>query len=350
MVLVIAGTRPEIIKLAPVVHELKRRQVDYELLLSSQHYNDCLTKFFLMDLNLTTPSELSVMNEPDPANQVATLLRRSVSMLGVGDESVIVQGDTNTALAAALATRKLSRYLYHVEAGLRSRDWNQPEEHNRKIIDHIADMNFAPTNVALGHLIQEGIDTSMFVTGNTVVDAVKMVEDKIPDNMFSDKEFVYLTLHRAELVDDRGRFKYMLQALSKTDKHFVWPMHPRTRMRIKQFNLNQYLRKKRYTIIEPVDYLHSLSLLKHCECVATDSGGLVEEATVLKKPCIILRQYNDRPEAVMAKHAFVPGWAIDQIVKTFEMYEDWYHPYVDNPYGDGNAAKMIVDKIRETRW
>jgi len=255
---------------------------------------------------------------------------------------VVMQGDTNTTLAGALVARKRNLTLYHVEAGLRSYDWKQPEEHNRRIVDHIADVNFAPTTVNLTSLYDEGIYNGI-VTGNTVIDLALRYKDTIEGKL---ENFGYLTLHRAETVDSQERLSVLLQTLGKLPYNFMWPLHPRTRKRIAQFSLDI---PRNISVCEPVSYLQSLMLLKSCKFVSTDSGGLVEEATVFNKPVVILREYTDRPEAISAKQASLVEEFTEARIKVAFGIVNKTIPKA-SPFGDGHAAERICDEIirRET--
>jgi len=338
MIDLIAGTRPEIIKLAPVIHQLERLNVDYRLILSGQHYDYEMLEVFIENFNLENLVTMPPADEGDVAHRFAEIILRLTHY--VTSEKVVVQGDTDTALAGALVARKRHKILYHVEAGLRSYDWRQPEEHNRKMIDRISDVLFAPTNLAKINLLRS-YHQKVYVTGNTIIDAIKMVESKLkPVNV--PKDFVYLTLHRAETVDDRKSLNDVLSSLEKIDEQLVWPLHPRTKKRIEEFELTI---PENVILIKPVDYLESLWLLKNCKFLMTDSGGLVEEATYFRKFTLILRRFNDRPEACHAGFAVLTHLDPGLIVYNARTASKRVIPSQPCPYGDGKAAERIVRHI-----
>jgi len=337
MLLLFAGTRPEIIKLAPVVWELKKQRVPFRFVVSGQHYNVELVDWFLKDCKLSDIVRLSSVKEEDPVKQLRTLISRVSAAIRVYKPSVVVvHGDTNTTLAAALSARKYSLKLCHVEAGLRSYDWRQPEEHNRIVVDHISDELFIPTVRNLMNLTSERVSGTLHLTGNPIVEAVKEFSKYTENPVYS--EYVYLTLHRAETVDNESEFRSVISAIGKSEQLCVWPIHPRAEKRLAQFNIAL---PKNIITIKPVNYVESLSLLKYCKFVATDSGGLVEEATVLQKPVVILRKFNDRPEAVSEGFATMTYLEEHYIIKHFELAECRTVPK-KSPYGDGKASKRIV--------
>jgi len=340
--MLVAGTRPECIKLAPVHYELRKRKIKHAFVHSGQHYDRKLTFDIINELKLDIHCTSPVLEE-NPVMQLARLMRRINKLVDFYKaNTIVVQGDTNTTLAGALVARKRNLTLYHVEAGLRSYDWRQPEEHNRRIVDHIADVNFAPTTVNLTSLYDEGIYNGI-VTGNTVIDLALRYKDTIEGKL---ENFGYLTLHRAETVDSQERLSVLLQTLGKLPYNFMWPLHPRTRKRIAQFSLDI---PRNISVCEPVSYLQSLMLLKSCKFVSTDSGGLVEEATVFNKPVVILREYTDRPEAISAKQASLVEEFTEARIKVAFGIVNRTIPKA-SPFGDGHAAERICDKItrRET--
>ena len=340
--MLVAGTRPECIKLAPVHYELKKRKIKHAFVHSGQHYDRRLTFDIINELNLDVHCTSPILEEK-PTKQLARLMQRIDKLVNFYKANIVVmQGDTNTTLAGALVARKRNLTLYHVEAGLRSWDWRQPEEHNRRIVDHIADVNFTPTSYTKRILKEEGI-TNGIRTGNTVIDLALRYKDTV---VAQPEDFGYLTLHRAETVDNEERLSILLQTLGKLPYNFMWPLHPRTKKRINQFNLSI---PGNISICEPVSYLQSLMLLKSCKFVATDSGGLVEEATVFNKPVVILREYTDRPEAISAKQASLVGKFTEERIKVAFGIVNKTIPKA-SPFGDGHAAERICDEIirRET--
>ena len=341
MIAFIMGTRSEIIKLAPVIEQARKRHWEYKVYLSGQHYDVALVDQFLQLFEIDRVVRIPPVFNFSDAHRLAIIMAKlSWYMAAAKPSVVVVQGGTNTALAGALIARKMNAVLAHVEAGLRSWDWRQPEEHNRRVIDAISDINFAPTMRALQNLKDENIYSRSvcIVTGNTVVDVVKGLN--IPEEPRW-RDSVFLTLHRAETVDYIDRLKAVIDGLIETGERFIFPVHPRTKRLLRYFELPE-----RFKILEPLGYLESLSLVKSCKFVATDSGSLVEEATTLGKRVVILRDFNDRPEAEESGHAVLAGTTKEGIVDAFRRVQH-LRPRGFNPFGDGNASEIIADFLEQ---
>jgi len=262
---------------------------------------------------------------------------------------ILVEGDTNTVLAGALTATKLGIKVGHVEAGLRSYDRNMPEEINRILADHCSDVLFAPTEKSKNILLGEGIaKNKIFVTGNTIVDAVhqnlQLALQKVDLHSFldvNDGNYFLCTIHRQENVDNQRRFKMILRGLESLQKKFnlpvVYPIHPRAKKQLKSYNI----KVNNIEIIEPLDYLAFLKLESTAKLILTDSGGVQEEACILSVPCVTLRDNTERPETVEVGSNVLAGSDPKEIVrKTGFMLKRktcW-----KNPFGDGNAAKRII--------
>jgi UDP-N-acetylglucosamine 2-epimerase (non-hydrolysing) len=261
-------------------------------------------------------------------------------------------------LAAALTGVKLGLPVAHVEAGLRSYDWRMPEEHNRRMVDHVSDILFAPTSLSEKNLIQERVHGKVFVTGNTIIDAVSLyVTQGCSDIMrrvpFS--EFCLATVHRQENVDEPGVLRQLVAVLTEMSIPVVLPLHPRTNHRLHDFGLYEELAScPRICMLPPTGYLDTLVLMKNCKFILTDSGGLQEEATApsIRKRVVLMRSSTERPEAVDSGFVTVAGVhkenvmaAIDNVIKNHAVELPG-----KSPYGDGKAAERIVDVVlRETR-
>jgi UDP-N-acetylglucosamine 2-epimerase (non-hydrolysing) len=262
---------------------------------------------------------------------------------------VAVEGDTNSVLAAGIAAIKSKIKLAHVESGLRSYDWRMPEEHNRIAVDHLSDLLFAPTQHARKNLLKENVHGTIHVTGNTVIDAViqnlpiakRRSRIKVPQN-----DFVLVTLHRAENVDDRRTLENFVGALIKAPIQIIFPIHPRTINRLKQFKLYDKVRKAdNIKLIPPVGYFDFLILMQKCSFIVTDSGGIQEEVTcpLIRKHVILLRRSTERPEAVEAGFVTVAGTderkIMDAIKRTIKSRE---RLTTSSPFGNGNAGKRTA--------
>jgi UDP-N-acetylglucosamine 2-epimerase (non-hydrolysing) len=347
----ILGTRPEIIKMSPVMRELEKRKADYFVLHTGQHYSHNLDAIFFEQLNLPQPRYNLKVGSGSHAEETGRML---IGMEKVLDEEkptdVLVEGDTNSVLAGALAAVKSGIRVGHIEAGLRSYDRRMPEEINRILVDHCADLLFAPTEKAKAILLGEGIpEGKTFVTGNTIVDAVyenlKISGDKIDilkTLKLKAKEYFLLTMHRQENVDDRARFASVLAGLEKlaTDSGMtvIYPIHPRARKMIEKFGL----KAKRLTMIEPVDFLSFLQLEGNARLILTDSGGVQEESCILRVPCVTLRDNTERPETIDVGANMLAGVEPEKIIECahamLNKKNDWA-----NPFGDGKTARRIID-------
>ncbi len=350
-ILVVASTRPEVIKLSPVIRELEKRRVDYIFLTTGQHYDELLFRKFIEELELREPDYNIEIGSGTHGYQTGRAIAEIERILLKEKPDITVnQGDTNSTLSSALASVKLHIPVAHVEAGLRSFDKKMPEEINRILTDHVSSLLFAPTEKSAINLINEGImPNKIFIVGNTIVDAtlqnIKIAEKKAK---IRKKDHILVTLHRAENVDNRDRFKGILKALSEIAKrnNVVFPIHPRTLKRIKEFGFEDYL--KNIEVLEPLGYLDFLYLLKNAKIVLTDSGGVQEEAIILKTPCITIRTSTERPETVEAGGNIIAGVEKDSILRTVEnilkdseLYEKMKS--AKNPFGDGRSGKRIVD-------
>ena len=242
-VVVVTGTRPEIIKMAPVLRALKKRNVQNVFVHCGQHYDYNMTQKFIEDLELPQPDYVFKLKGASANVQMARIIAKMDRLLKeVVPSVVLVEGDTNTVLAAALTANKIAIPVGHVEAGLRSYDLRMPEEHNRRLTDHISSYLFAPTEHAKTNLLKESIWGKIFVTGNTVIDAVNQhlpisekksqILKKIPF-----EQFALATAHRAENVDDLQVLKNFIGAFAESPVPVVYPMHPRTRKRLLEAGL-----------------------------------------------------------------------------------------------------------------
>jgi len=350
---VILGTRPEIIKMSPVMRELERKNMDFFILHTGQHYSYSMDRVFFEQLGLTQPKHNLEAGSGTHGEQTGRMLIGIEKVLMEEKPGIVlVEGDTNSVLAGALASVKIGIPVGHVEAGLRSFDRSMPEEVNRVLTDHVSDYLFAPTEKARSNLLREGIaDEKIFVTGNTIVDAVhqniKLAEkgsNVLETIGVDDGEYFLVTVHRQENVDNKQRFRNILEGLRLVHEHFnlpvVYPVHPRARKRMNEYGLSG----GSLTMVEPLDYLSFLRLESRARLILTDSGGVQEEACILRVPCVTLRYNTERPETVDVGANIIAGTEPENILeKTRLMVErsrDW-----ENPFGDGRAAERIVSII-----
>jgi UDP-N-acetylglucosamine 2-epimerase (non-hydrolysing) len=350
MIGVILGTRPEIIKMSPVIRECERRGIDYFILHTGQHYSYEMDRLFFEQLELPEPDYSLDVGSGTHAGQTAKI------MTGVEDvlvkespDVVLVQGDTNTVMAGALAASKLHMKVGHVEAGLRSFNRWMPEEINRVLTDHISDYLFAPTESARANLLHEGVaEQKICVTGNTVVDAVyqnlgiaQKKSNVLKELDLEPQAYFLVTAHRQENVDNRTRLKEILKGLEEVQREFslpvVFPVHPRTEKRIKELGIGV----DGLNLTKPFGFLEFLHLESQAKLVLTDSGGVQEETCVLGVPCATMRYDTERPETLDVGSNVLVGADSRKILEAVRSIDTWKSGW-KNPYGDGIAGKMIV--------
>lgn len=352
---IILGTRPEIIKMSPVIRECIKRNLDFYILHTGQHYSYNMDRLFFEELSLPEAKYNLDIGSGSHGTQTAKILCGVEKILMMDrPDIVLVQGDTNSVMAGTLAASKLHIKVGHIEAGLRSFDRDMPEEINRVLTDHISDMLFAPTDYSRGLLLKEGIpENKIFVTGNTVVDALlqnqKIAQEKSDVlNKFELKKrkYMLITSHRAENVDVKERLEGILEGTERIYREFhmpiIFPIHPRTDENIKDFNLKI---PNGLQLISPQGYFDFLLLEANAKLILTDSGGIQEEACILKVPCVTLRDNTERPETIEVGANVLGGIEPENIFNcTVEMLTREKH--WSNPFGNGNAAKYIVKLLK----
>ena len=353
---VILGTRPEIIKMSPVIRECEKQELDYFILHTGQHYTYNLDKIFFEELELTTPKYNLDVGSGTHAEETGKMLIGIEKVLKEEKPDVVlVEGDTNTVLAGALAASKLHINVGHVEAGLRSYDRTMPEEINRVLADHVSDYLFAPTEKAKENLLREGIEeNAIFVTGNTIVDAVyqnleiaKRKVDILNKLNLNSEGYFLVTAHRQENVDNKERLKDILEGLElvyrKFDLPIIYPIHPRTKKKIREFGLEV---PKGIELIEPLGFLEFLQLEANAKLVLTDSGGVQEETCILKVPCVTLRDNTERQETLNVGSNVLVGVNQNKILegvkKMIDKKANW-----KNPFGDGKAGERIIKIVEK---
>ena len=353
-VAIILGTRPEIVKMSPIIRECQRLGLDFFILHTGQHYSYNMDRVFFEQLNLPSPQyNLDVGQSSEGTQAMKMLDGLEKTLIKESPDIVLVEGDTNTVLAGSVAASRLGIRVGHVEAGLRSYDRSMPEEMNRVLTDHCSDYLFAPTKNSRSILLGEGFPSEkIFVTGNTVVDALfqnlslsKKRVDVLQDLGLESENYFVATIHRRENVDDEERLKGILNGLENVSKELghevVCPVHPRTRKNMETLGINSGCVK----MIEPLDYLGFLRLEGEAKLVLTDSGGVQEEACILGVPCVTLRDNTERPETLEIGSNVLAGASPERILEKAKLMlgkdRNWL-----NPFGDGNAAVKIMDVLR----
>ena len=347
-VTIVLGTRPEIIKMSPIIRALEERGMEFFILHTGQHYSYNMDQIFFEQLKLPQPKyNLRVGSGTHAEETGKMMIGIEKVLLDEKPDIVLVEGDTNTVLAGALASVKVGVTLGHVEAGLRSFDRSMPEEINRIVADHVSDLLFAPTEVAKGNLLREGIpEDKIYVTGNTIVDAVyqnlKLAE--AINVQFADDDYFLVTVHRQENTDNPMRLKGIIEGLKLVKEYFntpiIYPAHPRAVKMINKYGIDT----EGLNIIEPLDYLSFLKLESKAKLIFTDSGGVQEEACILRVPCVTLRYNTERPETIDVGANILAGTEPNNILEKAKIMIDANRNW-RNPFGDGKAAERIVNII-----
>ena len=354
-IVTIIGTRPEIIKMAPVVKALDALDHDHVLVHSGQHYDLMMDRIFFRDMELREPNYRFELKEQPPHLQVATTMRQ-VATVAKSADLVIIHGDTNTTVAGALLASKLDRPLAHVEAGIRSFDKSMPEEVNRIIADQLSNLLFAPTPVSRENLQRENVTEGVHVVGNSVIDALLQnlpIAEKRSDVLsrlgLTPHGYMVLTFHRSENVDSKERLSRALfafeRAADEAGMPILFPIHPRTAKRLQEFGLEKRADEQAsLRRIEPTGYLDMLILEKNAALVMTDSGGLQEESCFFRVPCVTLRENTERPETLEIGSNVLAGTdperVRDAVRRQLDAERNWL-----NPYGDGTTGERIAQLV-----
>lgn len=342
--------------MSPIINVCRAKKLPYFIIHTNQHYSPNLDKIFFRELNLPQSRYNLNVGSGTHAAQTGQMLLSLEKVLAKEKPSIVlVQGDTNTVLAAALTAAKMNIMIGHVEAGLRSYDRSMPEETNRILTDHMADFLFVPTPNAQGKAIKEGISKSkIFITGNTIVDAVNRnlaISEKKCDVMkkfcLDKNNYFLVTIHRQENVDSSIRFRNILTGLKLLHKQdgreIIYSIHPRSRKMIASFRLKV---PAGIRIIEPVGFFEFLQLEKNAGLILTDSGGVQEEACILGKPCVTLRENTERPETVKVGANIITGTEPGKIFESARYMLESRKKWKDI-YGDGHASERIIKIIQE---
>jgi UDP-N-acetylglucosamine 2-epimerase (non-hydrolysing) len=358
-ILVAVGTRPEIIKMAPVITALEKARLPFIFFHCGQHYDYVMSQQFIEELKLPPPDVDSRVNETDPALQTAHIMEAVTrTIIDVHPSMVLVEGDTNTVLASAVAANKLKVPLGHVEAGLRSYDLRMPEEHNRRLTDHLSTHLYAPTKTAQQTLRKEDVWGKIFLTGNTIIDAVlqhlpiaEETSQVLSQIKFDD--YVLATEHRQENVDDPVVLRNLIEIFTKSPIPTICPVHPRTRKRLEQNGLwHRLASSKNVQLLPPSGYFDFLVLMKNSTLIITDSGGIQEEATapLMRKRVLVTRLSTERPEAVEAGFAKLVGVESGEVLKSIDEALNENKPLPDtSPFGDGSAAERIAHVVERSK-
>ena len=348
----ILGTRPEIIKLASLIQASVREGLPFSIIHTNQHYAERMDRVFFNELELPEPDHhlgIGSLSHGEQIGRMLTGIERV--LLSRRPAVVVVQGDTNSALAGGLAANKLGIPVAHVEAGLRSHDRSMPEEINRVLIDHLSDHLFCPTANQAGYLAAEGIHAGrIHVTGNTIADATLSYAETARQRSgilrrlgLSAGAYGLLTCHRPSNTDDPAHFAALMDAVADiaaaSGFPLVFPIHPR----LGESQRRAAASHRRIALTDPVGYLDMLALQQNAALILTDSGGVQEEACILRRKCLVLRRTIERPEALENGGCVLPASLEASELRSaartlLQRPVDW-----SNPFGDGLAYRRILD-------
>lgn len=356
---IIVGTRPELIRFSPIIHELQKSETAELLLVhTGQHYSGSLNDVFFQELNLPSPDVNLSAGGLEPDEQVGKIIIEMGKVIKKDKPDLIcVWGDTSSSLGAAIAANKTGTPLCHLEAGCRSHDFRMAEEYNRILIDHLSDYLFPLSLNDQKNLNKESVHGKSYFLGDPLYDVFlenqKLAKDTQSEHFNENEDnLILLTLHRAENVDNSKTLKNILSAVSEIkSKKIIFPIHPRTQKMIEQFGLEKYLKKGSIEVIPPLGYIELLKLLQQCDTVITDSGGLQKEAFFAQKACITLRKSTEWLDTVNLKVNILLDPETDQIEKLSSLcaradrINSRFVSMTVRPYGDGHATKKIVSLL-----
>lgn len=346
-IITVLGARPQFVKAAVVSRAfLAVGEIEEILVHTGQHFDDNMSEIFFRELGIVAPKfNLGIGGGSHGENTGRSLEAVEQVLMKEEPDYVLVYGDTDSTLAGALAASKLCIPVAHIEAGLRSFNRRMPEEINRIVTDHLADLMFIPSEVAGKNLTREGIDhRKVHLVGDVMFDAVKVFSDIaakrsqiLERHGLRRNEYVLATVHRRENTDDFSRLAAILEGMSKSHKPVILPLHPRTRKRIAEFGLAVH---SSIRIIEPVGYLDMLWLENNARMILTDSGGVQKEAYFHGVPCLTLRDETEWVELVDLGFNRLVGANVKKIAAGIN--EDFFPAHVSNIYGTGHAADSIA--------
>jgi UDP-GlcNAc3NAcA epimerase len=341
----VVGARPQFIKAAPVSREIRQHHEEV-LIHTGQHYDENMSDVFFQVLEIPRPDYNLKVGSASHARQTADMVRGLETVLEKErPEFVLVYGDTNSTLAGALVAAKMNVPLGHVEAGLRSFNRAMPEEVNRVVADHLSNLLFAPTETAVGNLSREGITRGVHLVGDVMYDiALQSAQaarsrDIVAKLGLKAAEYLLVTLHRPQNVDDRETLASIVEALVHAGRPVVFPVHPRTRKNLAAFGLWDRLRTK-VQAIDPVDYLDFIALLISAAKVVTDSGGVQKEAYFFGIPCVTLRHETEWIETLEDGWNALVGTETEDILDAIERFNP--KGTKSKSFGDGHAAERIA--------
>lgn len=353
----VAGARPNFMKIAPIIHAIKKRQLtvndlNFKLVHTGQHFDEKMSSTFFSQLQIPQPDINLNAGGGTQAEQTAQIMIRFEIFLNENStDLVLVVGDVTSTMACAIVAKKMGIRLAHVEAGIRSNDWSMPEEINRLVTDSITDYFFTTSEVANNNLFHSGVDSErVFFVGNTMIDTLlshraNFIQPNIWNNKrLEEKHYFVLTLHRPSNVDDNCKLRSLLDTIISSSRGLpiLFPVHPRTRKKLIEINYSN----EQLVLLEPMPYLEFNFLVERALAVVTDSGGITEETTVLGIPCMTLRNNTERPETITDGTNELIGTEPDSIPPAMERLFNgqWKVGSIPKMW-DGRTAERIVNAI-----
>ena len=350
---VVIGTRPQIIKTAPVLKEAERRGLELDVIHTGQHYDYEMSKVFFNELDLPDPAMNLGVGSGSHGEQTGRMLVELEKVYTeLEPEVVVVPGDTNSTLAGALAAAKMRIPVAHLEAGARSFDLGMPEEVNRRLTDHCSSVLFAVSEWCRDRLLAEGISgDDVYLVGDTMYESIQshvkdIEDDDVVERLGLEEPFAVLTVHRAENTDSADRLRGIFGALKDIDLRVVFPCHPRTRKRLEETGLlGEVEGWPHIVLVEPVNYFSMLRLVRDAEVVLTDSGGVQKEAFWLGTPCVTLRDNTEWRETVELGVNVLAGADPEKIKMSVDGFRGREREDGVNPYDFGGASRKAVEAL-----
>lgn len=349
-VLTVLGARPQFIKAAPVSRALRESHTEI-IVHTGQHYDANMSDIFFEELHIPKPDYHLGVGSGNHGKQTGQMLADiETIILDEKPDYLLVYGDTNSTLAGSLAAAKLHIPVIHIEAGLRSFNKKMPEEINRIMTDHVSEFLFCPTDTAVKNLHDENITKNVINVGDVMYDAVeynrKLAADKskiLQKHDLKSKEFLLITVHRAENTDNLENITNILKAFSEIEDQKVWPIHPRTKHKLESMGFD-LASIPNLLVIEPVGYLDMLTLENHAKKILTDSGGVQKEAYFMQVPCVTLREQTEWVETLESEANILVGTDVKAIL---EATRKEVSPTYKEVFGDAKASEKIVQAIQQ---
>lgn len=347
----ISGARPQFIKLAPIIMECKKNNIEIFHIHTGQHYDEELSNQIFLDLDIPKPNTNLDINKSRRIDQISQMLLKITDILeGNTTDAVMVIGDTNSTIAGALASGILKIPLIHLEAGMRSNDWDMPEEFNRIIVDRITSLFITSTLEGYNNLKNEGVDENkILLTGDINVDSIiyitkkemKTIKISLPE------KFILATIHRASNVDQKNNLLKIYDIFRHSKIPILLPLHPRTKKNLIKFGLfDNFNNLANITVIKPLGYYDFIKIMNKSVGLLTDSGGIQKEAFILKKPCITLRENTEWKETITMGANRLLGLNVSQVLDTIEeISNESFKVVTKHPYGNGQSAESIIRHI-----